>query len=561
MNTAVALSVGAELVVGAATALVACVAWRYRQRPAGFSLFVMGVVGTVYTATTVAETLITDPLVWEIVVGLQYPLTAIVAVMSVSVATELIPSHTNHRQTVRWLVVGVVVPSTVLAMTNPVHGLLIAGPKETAEGLLVVDIGPLFWVHTIVLLAVILSSVGLLAVALAEASGIYRQQLLAVMLGLSIGIVFFSWEAVAPIHPAFRLTSVGVVGWCAATLVGVMRVDLLKTAPVARKTLVESMDDAVIALDDTGRVVDINPAAQEQFGIDSSVVGSPVRDAFREFPSVPSAIKDGQTEQGITVERDGQKRHYQVKQSPIETTIPRAGSARSSQRQFGCTVVIREITEQKRRKDELARQNKRLDKFVSVVSHDLRNPLNVASGRLELAREEHHSEHLEAVAESHARMEQLIEDLLDLARNGQSLDEVEPLELASLVEECWSTVETESAALQIETDRTLVADRARLRQLFENLFRNAVEHGGSDVTVTVGDIEDGFYVADDGPGIPPERREAVFEAGYSTNPDGTGFGLRIVGEVAEAHGWEVRVTDGTDGGARFEVTGVTDEAE
>ena len=557
MNAAVALSVGVEAVVGVATALVAGVAWHYRQRPAGFSLFVMGVVGTVYTATTVAETLVTDPLVWEIVVGLQYPLTAIVAVMSVSVATELIPSHTDHRQTVRWLVVGVVVPSAVLAMTNPIHGLLIAGPREVAEGLLVVVIGPLFWVHTIVLLAVILSSVGLLAVALAEASGIYRQQLLAVMVGLSIGIVFFLWEAVAPIHPAFRLTSIGVVGWCAATLVGVVRVDLLKTAPVARKTLVESMDDAVVALDDTARVVDVNPAAREQFGIDPSVVGSPVRDAFAEYPSVLSAIEDEQTEQDITVENDGQKRYYQVKQSPIEAAVPRVDSASSSQRQFGCTVVIREITEQRRRKEELARQNERLDEFVSVVSHDLRNPLNVASGRLELAREEHDSEHLEAVAESHARMEQLIEDLLDLARNGQSLDEVEPLELSSFVEACWSTVETENATLQIETDRTLMADRGRLRQLVENLFRNAVEHGGNNVTVTVGDLDSGFYIADDGPGIAPERREEVFETGCSTNPDGTGLGLSIVANVAAAHGWEVRVTDSIDGGARFEVTEVT----
>lgn len=144
MNSAVALSVGAELLVGAAATSVAVVAWRYRQRPAGVSLFVMGVVGVVYTATTVAETLVTDPLVWGVVVGFQYPLTAVVAVTSVSVATELIPSSTDYRHAVRWLVVGVVVPSFVLGITNPIHGLLVAGPRETAGGVLVVTIGPLF---------------------------------------------------------------------------------------------------------------------------------------------------------------------------------------------------------------------------------------------------------------------------------------------------------------------------------------------------------------------------------------------------------------------------------
>jgi len=76
------------------------------------------------------------------------------------------------------------------------------------------------------------------------------------------------------------------------------------------------------------------------------------------------------------------------------------------------------------------------------------------------------------------------------------------------------------------------------------------------VTITVGATDEGFYVEDDGPGIPAEERESVFEGGYSTTADGTGFGLRIVEQVATAHGWEVRVTDGTGGGARFEVSGV-----
>jgi signal transduction histidine kinase len=86
-----------------------------------------------------------------------------------------------------------------------------------------------------------------------------------------------------------------------------------------------------------------------------------------------------------------------------------------------------------------------------------------------------------------------------------------------------------------------------------------VEDAGSDpsVTVTVGDLPDGFFVADDGPGIPAEVRDEAFEAGYSTNPEGTGFGLSIVREVADAHGWDVRLVDAEEGGARFEFRGVT----
>jgi signal transduction histidine kinase len=87
-------------------------------------------------------------------------------------------------------------------------------------------------------------------------------------------------------------------------------------------------------------------------------------------------------------------------------------------------------------------------------------------------------------------------------------------------------------------------------------MRNAVEHGGDDVTVAVGALNDGFYVEDDGAGISEADREDVFEPGYSTSEDGTGFGLSIGKRVADAHGWNVRVTDGSDGGARFEIIGV-----
>jgi signal transduction histidine kinase len=63
-------------------------------------------------------------------------------------------------------------------------------------------------------------------------------------------------------------------------------------------------------------------------------------------------------------------------------------------------------------------------------------------------------------------------------------------------------------------------------------------------------------VADDGPGIPPERRDLVFEHGFTDSPDGTGFGLAIVRSIVEAHGWTVSVTESETGGARFEVRGV-----
>ncbi len=212
--------------------------------------------------------------------------------------------------------------------------------------------------------------------------------------------------------------------------------------------------------------------------------------------------------------------------------------------------------ELRRQRDALERQNERLEEFASVVSHDLRNPLQVADLRLELAREECDSDHLGDVSDALDRSQALVEDLLTLAREGDPVGESEPVDLCDVAEICWHTTATPDATLRTETDRTVLADRSRLQQLFENLYRNAVEHGGSDVTVTVGATEAGFYVEDDGPGISAGERESVFEGGYSTSDDGTGYGLRIVEQVATAHGWDVRVTDGTEGGARFVVSGV-----
>jgi len=147
-------------------------------------------------------------------------------------------------------------------------------------------------------------------------------------------------------------------------------------------------------------------------------------------------------------------------------------------------------------------------------------------------------------------------ELLTFARAGSDAIDRTPVDLQELTAECWGTLGRNDATLAVETDRTIRADRNRLQQLLENLLGNAVEHGGTDVSVTVGDLEEGFYVEDDGPGILTDEREEIFEAGYSTTEEGTGFGLSIVEQVAEAHGWAVRVTEGSEGGARFEITGV-----
>ena len=210
---------------------------------------------------------------------------------------------------------------------------------------------------------------------------------------------------------------------------------------------------------------------------------------------------------------------------------------------------------------ELRREKERSEVFASAVSHDLRNPLNVATGHLGMARRDRaDDDHLAAVADALDRMEAITEDVLTIAREGATVESPEPVTLASLVEECWDNVDTTDATLQVRLPEgfTVGADPRRLRHVVENLFRNAMEHAGPRPTIELGALSEaeGFYIADDGPGIDPDSREEVFQPGYSTAANGTGFGLAIVGEMAGAHGWTVSATESADGGARFEFTGV-----
>jgi PAS domain S-box-containing protein len=216
----------------------------------------------------------------------------------------------------------------------------------------------------------------------------------------------------------------------------------------------------------------------------------------------------------------------------------------------------RDITERKQRERELERKNERLEAFASVVSHDLKNPLSVATGSLQLARETDQDDEAELLTEAEDaldRMDRLIDDLLDLAEKGRVVDDTEPVSLRSTVERALESVDGERAAFSVDVEGTVQADPPRVVQLLENLLSNAVRYG-DHVELR---YEDGtLSVADDGPGIPPEDRERVFEPGYSDTDGGHGFGLAIARDIAEAHGWTLTVTDADLGGARFEIRGV-----
>ncbi|GAB6878862.1 hypothetical protein JCM17823_11360 [Halorubrum gandharaense] len=293
-----------------------------------------------------------------------------------------------------------------------------------------------------------------------------------------------------------------------------------------------------------------NGAFVEMFGTGSDGVdGGSIDDRLVNEADASNAerindrVRRGETvrEEVVRQTEDGESRTFLLHATPLAGTTG-----------VEALVAYVDITAQKRAAAKLERKNAQLEEFAEVVSHDLRTPLNVAMGHLDFIEDEAATEHVAAVRQAHARMGELIENILMLAREGREIDDCEHVDLASLVADTWEAFPAGDATLRIETTRHLRADRARLRQLLDNLFRNAIEHADAGVTITIGDHPGGFFVADDGPGIPEEDRPNVFESGYTTTDEGTGFGLSIVEEIAKAHGWEVRLTESESGGARFE---------
>ena len=434
------------------------------------------------------------------------------------------------------------------------HGLTTQGPFTVAGftfgPFVVLDrtLKPAFMFYWAYVFLVGLTAGGILVRYLFEARRkLVLAQISALLIGIGAPLSASVLLVTGVFSPAWNPTDMSFIITAITFGAAIFRYRLFRLVPVGRQQLVRMMNDPIVLLDDDDRVVDSNPTVRDLFGVGSYWRGTAATTFFGPFAQqVTQSHSTDDPDTEIRIERDGDDHYFNLKTTPVRTPAGEVG---------GRLVVFRDITKLIESRQEIQQQNEQLDKFASVVAHDLRNPLSVASGFVKIAEETGDLQHVERINSAHGHMERLINDLLTLARGETTISDTEQVDLRTVTAEAWEYVDTAEATLTVaDAVPTVAGDGSRLIQLFGNLFKNAIDHGGHDVTVTVGQLKDGdgFYVEDDGDGIPPEKSNKVFEHGVTSSDSGTGFGLSIVAGIAEAHGWSVRVTDGPDGGARFE---------
>ncbi len=326
------------------------------------------------------------------------------------------------------------------------------------------------------------------------------------------------------------------------------------------ETIVETVNDGIFVIDEDDHFTLVNKAYTEIVGYDrQTLLGS------HTSLVVERGLEDlsSETLHDLLADKGAEKTYDAVLKTSFEKTIEVeatvAGLLDVKDAKHHLVGVVRDVTERNEREQQLEQQNRRLDSFASMIAHELRNPLMIGQMYCNELPAEMAPVAVDYIMESFDRIEDIIDVLLVITQGHDAIPESTPVGLATVAENAWTKVETSDAKLNVLIDTTISADETYVEHLFRNLFENAIEHGGADVTVTVGELPTGFYVADDGVGISPADKETVFEMGYTTASSygGMGLGLAFVRELSDVYGWTCSLTDSDTGGAQFEFSDVT----
>lgn len=521
-----------ELAFGVVAAFVARAAWQSRAKPAGFPVFVLTTAGCLYATVNGLESLVDGYTLTVLFGHLRWPLGGLVAVGTFYTAVE----YTNRRQLQRPAVLaalcGLVVLDFVAFLTNPFHELLLAD-FGVESGLFVSTSGEFLWVHLVVFFGI--AALGLLQLAQTYRDRpVHRRQTAAVVTGIGIAFGFFALESVVSVHPAFNLATAGIVVGSGVLLWAIDRVQLLETVPVARETLMDNMDEYIVALDTENRIVDANQLAREFLDAEADLLGQSVDDVFEAYPKLLAAIETTtQTERELTLQVDGQYRYYHLSVTPITDDT---GFVDDTGDEVGRLVVVNDVTEQRRRKEELDLLKQ---VFARVLRHNMRNDLNVIAGNAKLL-----SEQVPASEEEHASVVlECARDMLDMTEKARDLEAIiespgqrVAIDLTTVVESVVTSIRDSYPDVTVNTsvdESCQVLAHPELETAVRNVVENACEHDTSppttvEITTRVEADRVILRIVDDGPGIPDHEIDVLESGAESSLKHGSGLGLWII---------------------------------
>jgi PAS domain S-box-containing protein len=576
MNWQSAPYVVSLLLATSLTAYLALAAWRRRPATGATAIAVMMLAAMIWSLGYALEFASSDLSMILFWARLQY--FGIVALPVVWLAFALQYTGRERWLTRRALSAMAVVPliTVLLVWTNDMHGLIWQEMfLESHEGFVSFSpvYGPWFWIHVAYSYALLLAGTLLLLLTLVRSPHLYQGQA-----GTVIAAAILPWIAniiylvdLNPI-PYLDLTPFAFVGTGLVLAWGLFRFHLLDVVPVARDAVVESMEHGVIVLDDQGRIVDLNPAAEGILALSrTSLVG---QEAARVMPGWFDLIypTHGSAEKisEIVTGSGHTRRFYEPSVSPLRNR---------SQEVIGQLLMIYDVTEQRRGEDE---RRERLqaeeavrarDHFISVASHELRTPITTLWGYADLLQRHSQREDtsnprlergLQVIAEQADRLNRLVNYLMDISRiqSGRLVLAEEPVDIGALVarvaESLQPLLERHTLDFRLgEGPLVLEGDAMRIEQVVQNLVNNAIKYSPAGGPIIL-DVrrQDGqvcLTITDSGIGIPEQSLPQLFEPFYRADNvgiheiEGSGLGLAVVREVITRHGGtiEVRSTEGS----------------
>jgi signal transduction histidine kinase len=538
---------------------------RFADKPGGRS-FLAVIAGQVLVCCSQAVAmLVYDPVTREILESLFWVGAAVVVVGYVAFAFEYTGRGHALRSTWFGLLVVDAVAFSAVVITNPLHQLawrsFTVVPTESVAS---ADyaIGLPVYLQFVLLAAVLTVSIFLLIDTVLSYGPLYRTQAIAIALTPLPPLFAVSlWLLEVGPYPELNFVAVAFIPHVALDMYALFRSEMFALNPATRRTgeraAIDDLGNPVVVVDETNRIVTLNPAAESLLGADKR---DALTDPLDDYLDV-DATDDRTGERRVSTYADGERLTFTV----VVTPLTGPGDAT-----LGYTVVLQDVTDELARKQRLAVLNR-------VLRHNLRNDLTVVQGYLDEVLGRTDDAELETMlgtaADETASLLALGEKARDIERTMERDVTLELVAVRDLLDGIVAGVEdgdavtvSVPAALELRTDPEL------LRTVFANLVENALEHGASadGPTVTValaetlladsGDGHDAvFTVRDDGPGIPDHELEALHREEESALDHGSGLGLWLVSWSVDALGGQLSFeTDDTGTVVRVRIPGVVD---